>query len=212
MPATDEVPRAPSPASENLQRTKSRKSGAIPTLRATSFIDQHPSIHPARSPPASRWPRVNGSRLGDPAGADGGVEGIRWDDLGFRIEMPGTPIVDDEKPLPTDHWTRMLDVHVEYEQIFFGLSYTQFKQRRSEEEWFATFVRGLSSVGATITETPVSLDGFRGREIFAELFDVKTTCRTFALRNNAFVSITAGASRDNPSVRRFLDSLMLFRT
>jgi len=137
---------------------------------------------------------------------------FRWDDLGFRIEMPGTPIVDDEKPLPTDHWTRMLDVRVEYEQIFLGLAYIQFKQRRSEEEWFTTFVRTLSSVGATITETPVSIDGFRGREIFSELFDVKATHRTFALRNNAFVSITAGASRDNPNARRFLDSMMLFRS
>jgi hypothetical protein len=140
---------------------------------------------------------------------------FRRNDAGFRIEMPGVPTVEDDKGLPTDPWIRMINAGVEYEQISFGLIYAEYKQHRSEEEWFREFARGVSaSVFKIVAETPLTMNGFQGREIIVESAELKLDAvyRTFVLNNSAFVSLSATGPVANPNIRRFLDSFMLFRS
>jgi hypothetical protein len=139
---------------------------------------------------------------------------FRRNDAGFRIEMPGVPTVEDGKGLATDHWIRMINAGVEYEQISFGLSYAEYKQHRSEEEWFREFARGLAPMFKIVAENPLTLNGFEGREIIAASAELKLDAvyRMFALNNNAFVTLSAIGPVANPNVRRFLDSFMLFRS
>jgi hypothetical protein len=139
---------------------------------------------------------------------------FRRNDAGFRIEMPGVPAVEDDKGLPTDHWIRMINAGVEYEQISFGLNYAEYKQHRSEEEWFRGLRGGLAPVFKIVSETPLTMNSFQGREIIVESAESKLDAvyRTFALNNSAFVSLSATGPVANPNVRRFLDSFMLFRS
>jgi hypothetical protein len=139
---------------------------------------------------------------------------FRRNDTGFRIEMPGVPNVEDDKGLATDPWSRMINAGVDYERISFGLVYAQYRQHRSEEEWFRELVRGLAPVFKTVAETPLAMNGFQGREIIVASAEPKLDAvyRTFALSDNAFVSLSATGPVAHPDVRRFLDSFMLFRS
>jgi hypothetical protein len=137
---------------------------------------------------------------------------FRRNDAGFRIEMPGVPTVEDDKGIAGDRWIRMISADVEYEQISFGLTYVEYKQALSEEEWFRGFARVLTSTFKIVAETPLTMNGFRGREIIAveESVELNFVYRMFALNDNATVIINAGGPVANPNVRRFLDSFMLF--
>jgi hypothetical protein len=139
---------------------------------------------------------------------------FRLDDAGFRIEMPGVPAVDEDQPLASDPWRRMISAEIEYEQIFFGLTYVEYRQSRSEDEVFRGFARLVSNTFKIVAETPLTMNGFRGGEIIVvdTDLDVSYVYRSFALNNNAFILLTAGGLVANPNVRRFLDSLMLLRS
>ena len=139
---------------------------------------------------------------------------FRRDDAGFRIEMPGVPTVRYDKGLPTDDWIRMIDAGVEYEQISFGLLHAEYKQARSAEAWFGGLARsGPASVFKTVVETPLTMNGFPGREIIAASAELNLDAvyRMFALNNNAFVTLSAIGPVADANVRRFLDSFMLLR-
>jgi hypothetical protein len=140
---------------------------------------------------------------------------FRRNDAGFRIEMPGDPEVDDDKGLPTDPWIRVINARVEYEQIAFDILYIEFKQNRSEEEWFRGMRDGLNPAFKMVAETPLTMSGFQGREIIAESAELKLDAvyRSFVVLNNsAIISVSAIGAVANPNARRFLDSFMLFRS
>jgi hypothetical protein len=139
---------------------------------------------------------------------------FRRNDAGFRIEMPGAPTVEDDKGLPTDHWIRRINANVEYEEIGFGLIYAEYKQQRSEEEWFREFASALAPVFKIVAETPLTMNGYQGREIIAASAELKLDAvyRMFALNDSEFVTLSAMGPVANPNVRRFLDSFMLFHS
>ena len=134
---------------------------------------------------------------------------FRRDDAGFRIEMPGDPTVEDGRGLVADPWIRRINAGVEYEALSFGLVYVEYRQHSSEEEWFRELARGLAPVFEIVAETPLTMNGFQGREIIAASAELKLDAvyRMFALNNSAFVTLSAIGPVAHPNVRRFLDSV-----
>jgi hypothetical protein len=135
---------------------------------------------------------------------------LRRDDLGFRIEMPGTPTLHEEKGTPAENLIRSISGKVEYQQIAFGVSYTAF-MRVAAEEWFKRFSAGLSALGR-VTETPLAMSGFPAREFTTEGGIIDSVFQSIVVENATITVSAAGGIASDPMVRRFLDSFMLLRT
>jgi hypothetical protein len=150
------------------------------------------------------------------ARAQGGVwQEYRRDDVGFRIEMPGAPIVRVEKGDPKDNWTTSTDVQVRYQYEIFDVSWTEFKDIVSVEDEYTRFRDMMTGAGYRIEEDiPLTLNDVPAREFIIETGNINFARRIMAVRNFAIGIHAMGARniRYSPTVRRFLDSFRLLRT
>jgi hypothetical protein len=153
----------------------------------------------------------------------------RRDDLGFRIEMPGEPTIKDaqhfrlvneaanaaEERRRHNYGFRadalsnsiLFSVQFLYNDTETNSAEAAFKNQRIAFQMLAKMNK------LTIDEKEINTNGLRGREfIFPKVNGDGLIARQFALNNKMFVvfgaeGIEVGA--DNPSVRRFFDSLVL---
>jgi hypothetical protein len=145
------------------------------------------------------------------AQADGWRE-YRREDLGFRIEMPGVPEIEEETGDLTQNMIRSINATVEVDDtaIIFGVTFTTYKAVAAET-WFKLFREGLSRIGAPITETPITINGFPGRELVIESETIGGVYRTVVMDDATVTAAAIGDRRGNPAVARFLDSFTLLR-
>jgi hypothetical protein len=136
----------------------------------------------------------------------------RRDDLGFRIEMPGEPKVDDSEL--KDIELRSVEVEVDYEDMTFGVQWNEWKRPLPAEEFFKMWREGMRLAGMPVTsERPLEINGFVAREFVRESPDINYIRREFIGGNltiNASV-MGAGPMLGHPAVSRYLDSFMLLR-
>jgi hypothetical protein len=139
----------------------------------------------------------------------------RREDLGFRIEMPGAPMMRVQKASPEDNWMTSTDAQVRYQHEIFDLSWTEFKDIVSIEDEYTRFRGMMIGAGYQIEEDiPLTLDDVPAREFIIETGDINFVRRIMAVRNLAIGIHALGARniQNSPTVRRFLDSFKLLRT
>jgi hypothetical protein len=139
----------------------------------------------------------------------------RRDDLGFRIEMPGKPKVEDKVDEFKDIWLRTVEAEVEYEDMTFGVQWNEWKQPLPAEEGFNTWREGMRLGGMPVTrERTFLMNGFPAREFIREAEDINYVRREVVAGN---LTINAGVMGErtmhrNPAVSRYLDSFTLLRS
>jgi hypothetical protein len=134
---------------------------------------------------------------------------LRRDDLGFRIEMPGNPTIEETKGLPRENLIRSIDAKAEYDQVSLEVGYAAYKNV-SIDEFIKSFRSGLSVLGSPIDENSLTINGFPAREFTVAPGIVDGAYYRFVFVGNAVFSIQAvGGSSSNPTIRRFVDSFRL---
>jgi hypothetical protein len=150
------------------------------------------------------------------ARAQGAVwQEFRRDDVGFRIEMPGTPRIRVQKGNPTDNWTTSTDAQVRLQNQFFDVSWTEFKNIVAVEDEYMRFRDMMIGAGYQIEEdVPLTLNDVPAREFIIETGNINFIRRIMAVRNFAIAIHAMGARNvhNTPTARRFLDSFRLLRT
>ena len=139
----------------------------------------------------------------------------RREDLGFRIEMPGTPAIRVQKGRAEDNWTASTDAQVRYQHEIFDLSWTEFKEIAAVEDEYTRFRGMMIGAGYRIEEDiPLTLYDVPAREFIIETGDINFVRRIMAVRNLAIGIHALGARnvQNSPTARRFLDSFKLLRT
>jgi len=138
----------------------------------------------------------------------------RRDDLGFRIEMPGEPEVEEVEDEAKDILIRSIDAQVDYEKILFGIHHTEYKNVVSAEEEFQFFREGMQKGGFPVTrEAPLTIDGFPAREFICQSNDINIIQRLVVLGKFTIGVGVAGEREvhDSPLPRRFFASFQLLR-
>lgn len=138
----------------------------------------------------------------------------RRDDLGYRVEFPGEPTVENEEDEFKDPWIKTVDAKVVYRGTLMGVSYTEFTRAEPADETFATVRVGASRAGFPMTrEIPLLLNGYPAREFIAETDHFNIIHRVIVMEK-VTISVQAVGDRDihrSAEVRRFLDSFKLLR-
>jgi hypothetical protein len=137
----------------------------------------------------------------------------RRDDLGFRIDMPGEPRLNNEED--KDIGLRTMDAEVEYENMTFGVQWNEWKQPLPAEEGFNTWREGMRLGGMPVTsERPFLMNGFPAREFTREADDINYIRREVSAGNLTINATVVGerAMHRSPAVSRYLDSFMLLRS
>jgi hypothetical protein len=149
---------------------------------------------------------------GAPARGQGDIWQLyRREDLGFEIQMPGAPKIEVEESLGNDEpVVKSVDATVSFQDIEFGVFYEEYRRRpASIEEEIAGQRLGARSLGTKMTsETRFTMNGVPGVEIVTDGFG-GMIFRVLVAQNRRFFLVVTGASPDNASVRRFLDSFRL---
>src|SRR5882757_6212824 len=97
----------------------------------------------------------------------------RREDLGFRIEMPGEPKVEDKVDEFKDIWLRTVEAEVEYEDMTFDVQWNEWKQPLPAEEGFNKWREGMRLAGMPVTsERTFLMSGFPAREFTREADDI----------------------------------------
>jgi len=138
----------------------------------------------------------------------------RRDDLGFRVEMPGEPDVDETEDEAKDIVLRSLDAQVDYEKIIFGVHHTEYKNAVSADEEFALLRKGMATGGFAVTrEAALTIDGVSGREFVSDSDTINIVHRLMVMDRFTIGVAVAGEREihDSPLTRRFFDSFKLLR-
>lgn len=140
---------------------------------------------------------------------------FRRDDVGFQVEMPGEPKIEVKEDEYKDIWTRTIDAQVDYEQVLFGASCTEYKQAHAADEQFRLFRESMRLNGMPVTrEIALTMNGFPAREFISET-DHVNFIRREVVAGNLSIAVQATGDRgihSSPTVRRFLNSFALLRS
>jgi hypothetical protein len=135
------------------------------------------------------------------------------EDLGFRIEMPGDPTVENEED--KDLGLSTMNAEVDYEDMTFGVQWNEWKRPLPAEETFSLWREGMRISGMGVTsERTFLMNGFPGREFLRESDDFNYVRREVVAGNLVINATVIGerAMHRNPAVSRYLDSFMLLRS
>ena len=139
----------------------------------------------------------------------------RRDDLGFRVEMPGEPDVDETEDEAKDIVLRSLDAQVDYEKIIFGVHHTEYKNVVSADEEFGLLRKGMATGGFAVTrEAALTIDGVSAREFVSDSDTINIVHR-LVVRDRFTIGVAVAGEReihDSPLTRRFFDSFKLLRS
>jgi hypothetical protein len=103
----------------------------------------------------------------------------RREDIGFEVEMPGTPQIDMRK---NGDRIETVDAQIDFENMLFGANYQEFRRAPSVEEEIAAQREGARHLNVEIVrENAVTMDGFMGRELALESNKVNSILRIFCI-------------------------------
>jgi hypothetical protein len=135
-------------------------------------------------------------------------------EMGFRVEMPGAPKVEEQNGDPSDPWIRTLEAQVELNDVLLGAHCTENRAATKADEQQKLQREGMVSGGMPATrEEARTVSGVPARDFIREADDVNYIYRMVVVGNRVIaVSVFGDRSiHRNPTVRRFLDSLTLLQ-
>ena len=145
------------------------------------------------------------------------TQGANWqiyrpEGLGFEVEMPGKPKVTVEKGERDDPWVRSITAEVDFDPLYFGVSYNEFTEAVSMAQLAAAQRMAARQLGVEAPrETTITMNGFPALDFVGESDSFSMAMR-IVIREKRTISAAAtgaGSISANPSVRRFLDSFKL---
>ena len=132
----------------------------------------------------------------------------RREDLGYEIEMPGTPKIREDGD--TD-W-RSIDAQVDFEDKLFGITWQEASYSISVQEVSTAQRIVAKSLGGKVTRaTPITMNGFPGLEIGIESDVLSHIMRVIIIGNRTVAATVVGdrGVHETASVLRFLKSFRL---
>ena len=131
-------------------------------------------------------------------------------DLGFRVELPGEPKVEEQPGDASDPWIRTVEAQVELNDMLLGVHCTENRAAMSAEEQYKQQREGMVAGGMPVTrEEARTVSGNPAREFIRESGDLNYIYRVVNVGKRT-VAVSAFGEKNihgNPTVRRFLDSL-----
>jgi hypothetical protein len=135
-------------------------------------------------------------------------------DLGFRVELPGEPKVEEQPGDASDPWIRTVEAQVEVNDVLLGAHCTENRAAIKADEQQKLQREGMVAGGMPVTrEEARTVSGVAGRDFIREADDVNYIYRMVVV-GNRMIAVSAFGDRGihkNPTVRRFLDSLTLLQ-
>ena len=129
--------------------------------------------------------------------------------------MPGKPKVTVEKGERDDPWVRSITAEVDFDPLYFGVSYNEFTEASVDgTSWpLPSAWRRASSGARSPRETTITMNGFPGLDYRrrVELLSMAMRVVLIPERKRSISAMVSGDGRlsANPSVRRFLNSFKL---
>jgi hypothetical protein len=148
-----------------------------------------------------------------PARADEWEEYLR-DDLGFRIEMPGEPVIDMKEEGLDETIVRLIDAQVydDEDDNLFGIHCTEYRDPVSAEQEYRLFREGMRLGGLGVTrESALMVNAIPGLEFTRESDGINFVHRLLVVDRRTIGISVYGARdiHDSRDVQRFLRSFML---
>ena len=138
----------------------------------------------------------------------------RNDEMGFRVEMPGTPKVEEQNGDPGDPFIKSVDAQVELNDMLLGVHSTENRAAASAEEQYKLQREGMVAGGMPVTrEEARTVSGNPARDFIRESGDLNYIYRVVNVGKRT-IGVSVFGERTihgNPNVRRFLDSLTLLQ-
>jgi hypothetical protein len=134
-------------------------------------------------------------------------------DLGFEVEMPGKPTVEER----VDEFTkeRIFSAEVQHDGVLFGASYQEFKLGISlKQEIEAQHQAADYLNGKVVRETALEMNNIPGREFVIDTDGAVLMLRFYFVKDRRIgISVSGDRSvHERPAVRRFVDSFKLLPT
>jgi hypothetical protein len=138
----------------------------------------------------------------------------RNDEMGFRVEMPGTPKVEEQNGDPSDPFIKSIDAQVELNDMLLGVHCTENRAASSADDQYKLQREGMAAGGMAVTrEEARTVSGNPARDFIRESGDLNYIYRVVNVGKRT-IGISVFGERNihgNPNVRRFLDSLTLLQ-
>jgi hypothetical protein len=138
----------------------------------------------------------------------------RNNDMGFRVEMPGVPKVEEQNGDASDPFIRTVEAQVELNDMLLGVHCTENRAAMSAEEQYKQQREGMVAGGMPVTrEEARTVSGNPAREFIRESGDLNYIYRVVNVGKRTIAVSAFGENNihGNPTVRRFLDSLTLLQ-
>jgi hypothetical protein len=138
----------------------------------------------------------------------------RNNDFGFRLEMPGTPKVEDQNGDPGDPFTKSVDVQLELNDMILGVHATENRAATTAEEQYKQLREEMEAGGMPVTrEEARMVSGNPAREFIRESSDLNYIYRVVNVGKRTIAVSVFGEKNihGNSNTRRFLDSLTLLQ-
>jgi hypothetical protein len=135
-------------------------------------------------------------------------------EMGFRIEMPGTPKVEEQNGDASEPWTRIVSAQVELNDMILGVQCAENRAATSAEEQYKRQREEMVAGGMPVTrEEARTVSGNPAREFIRESGDLNYIYRVVNVGKRTIAVSVFGEKNihGNPNVRRFLDSLTLLQ-
>ena len=138
----------------------------------------------------------------------------RNNEMGFRVEMPGAPKVEEQNGDPGDPFIKTIDAQVELNDMLLGVHCSENRAAASAEEQYKLQREGMVAGGMPVTrEEARTVSGTPARDFIRESDDINYIYRVVNVGKRTIgVSVFGERSiHGNANVRRFLDSLTLLQ-
>jgi hypothetical protein len=138
----------------------------------------------------------------------------RNDEMGFRVEMPGTPKVEEQNGDPGDPFIKSVDAQVELNDVLLGVHCTENRAAASAGDQYKLQREGMVAGGMPVTrEEARTVSGNPARDFIRESGDLNYIYRVVNVGKRT-IAVSVFGERNihgNPNARRFLDSLTLLQ-
>ena len=138
----------------------------------------------------------------------------RNNDMGFRVEMPGTPKVEEQTGDQSEPWTRIVSAQVELNDMILGVQCAENRAATSAEDQHKLQREAMVAEGMPVTrEEPRTVSGLPARDFIRESGELNYIYRVVIVGNRTIRASVFGerSIHGHANVRRFLDSLTLLQ-
>jgi len=138
----------------------------------------------------------------------------RNDEMGFRVEMPGAPKVEEQNGDPSDPFIKSVDAQVELNDMILSVRCIENRAASSADDQYKMQREGMAAGGMAVTrEEARTVSGNPARDFIRESGDLNYIYRVVNVGKRTIgVSVFGERSiHGNPNARRFLDSLTLLQ-